>query len=750
MLDITIDRLKHSLAFLFSKRVDLLGLLADNVQRVSNHKDRISFDVSGLRRGLHYISIKYEATPPLIGPRICWGKDECEGDSDVFIFESRSGAEIFGTVQIGSNVHTLHFYPSRLESVIALTEVTIRPITGFSREWRYGVGFVQSKTFGYKWLVSRYLTVLSDRIFGKAGHRVSGSYAVWWERYGRCGKSQLREQRSLQSHLANRPKFSIVMPTYKPNLDYLQEAVESVAKQSYENWQLCICDDASDDPELTAYLERTMALDTRVVFTTRKKNGHISAASNDCITLADGDYVGFLDHDDILAPNALFEYAMELSADRKLRLLYSDEDVVDGAGRPLNGHFKPDWNFDLARSINYLCHFLVIESGLLGEIGGLRQGFEGAQDFDLLLRAYERLARDEVKHLPLVLYHWRAGEGSTAASIDNKPYAAQAGISALADHLHREKISAVAEHSEIPTAYRIRYLLPDSIPSVSVIVPTRNELRVLRNCIDSLLEVTDYSNYEVLVIDNDSDDPNTLEYLAELNKIGNVHVLNYAGPFNYSAINNYAVSNVTADVLLLLNNDTEIINSDWMSEMVSHALRPTVGAVGAKLLYANNRIQHAGIILGLGGDGIAGHAFKGRHKDEVGSLARTRLVQEYSAVTGACLAVLREKYLEVGGFDAENLHVAYNDVDFCLRLEEAGYRNVWTPYAQLYHYESYSRGPDTLEVNVTRYGEEARYMKLRWSGKLENDRNYNPNLSRGLRSFELAWPPYPIERAAGA
>jgi len=277
---------------------------------------------------------------------------------------------------------------------------------------------------------------------------------------------------------------------------------------------------------------------------------------------------------------------------------------------------------------------------------------------------------------------------------------------------------------------------------VSVVIPTRNDLRVLSNCVRSIRELTDYPGYEIVVVDNASDDPATVDYLAAQSGAGAIRVVNYPGRFNFSAINNRAVEGCASEVVVLLNNDTEVLNPGWLGELVSQALRPEVGAVGAKLLFANDRIQHAGVLLGLGGDGIAGHAFKGKHRNEVGALARTRLVQEYNAVTGACLAVRRDKYLSVGGLDEDNLAVAYNDVDFCLRLRERGLVNVWTPYAQLYHFQSYSRGPDSSEENVARYSREAHYMRERWGGRLARDEYYSPNYSRGLYTFELAWPPF--------
>ena len=734
--------LRHSLAFLLSRKTNLLNSAGPRDTVIRSGSDRFTFDVSGLRRGLHFISLRYRAEPPFMGPRVCWESDADEGDHEVFVFEAGSGRELFGTVLIAEGVHSLHFYPSRLESRCFLDSVTIRPITEFARERIYGVPYVQYKMFGLKWLLGRLLADAWARLRRRPRENRDSGYGQWWESHGRCPTEELARQAGDETLPGEAPLISVVLPTFKPNRELLEAAVQSVVAQTYPRWQLCICDDASGDLSLTEYLEHLAASDERISVCSREKNGHISAATNDALALATGEFVGFLDHDDLLTPDALYRYARAIRDNPALELLYSDEDLVSEEGEPVNGHFKPDWNPDLARSINYLCHFLVVRRARVAAVGGLRTGFEGAQDYDLIQRVSEDLAADRIHHIPRVLYHWRAAAGSTASGVDNKPYAAESGLKALAETLRRTGLDAVAEASEIPTAYRVRYRLPDPAPAVSVIVPTRDELRVVRNCLRSVLELTDYPRYEVVIVDNGSSEPDTLAWFEEVARDERVRLLRWDQPFNFSAINNFAVDACDSDVVVLLNNDTEVLNSGWLEELVTQAIRPEVGAVGAKLIYANDRLQHAGVILGLGGDGIAGHAFKGRHRNEVGSLARTRLVQEYSAVTGACLAVARDKYLQVGGLDEVELAVAYNDVDLCLKLRDLGYRNIWTPYAQLYHYESYTRGPDTADHAVERYTAEAATMRNRWSHLLDHDPCYNPNLSRGLYSYELAWPPH--------
>ena len=742
MANVSLSSIKNSLAFLLSQKISLLPQVASTTRKVPDYRDCVSFDVGGLRRGLHFISIHYNASPSVMGPRIVWQQESgTVGEDQVFIFEANGRDEVFGTVMIGPNVRYLNFHPSRLETSFQITDAFVRPITGFAQDWVYGVSFVRYKMFGLSWWLNSALKAVAKSIQGIFRPVEAAGYPTWWVEYGRCSEAELLRQREEASRATQGPLISIVLPTFESDLDLLKAAVESVFEQTYERWQLCVCDDGSSSSALRNYLTELSDRDTRVDVHLREQNGHISIASNDALVLAKGDYVGFLDHDDLLTADALFSVAQVLVDNPALRLVYSDEDVVRADGEPLNGHFKPDWNEDLARSINYVCHFLVISRELVESVGGFREGFEGAQDYDLLLRVTRGLSKKQIYHIPRILYHWRAAEGSTASTLDNKPYAAQAGLRALADFLQQTKLAAVAEPSEVETAYRINFTAPVPLPFVSIIVPTRDELRVLKNCIRSVLEVTEYSNYEVLIVDNGSTEEETLAYLEEVSADSRLRLLKYDEPFNFSAINNFAVANTNADFVVLLNNDTEPLNGQWLTEMICQASREGIGAVGAKLLYANDRIQHAGVILGLGGDGIAGHAFKGKHKNEVGSLARTRLVQEYCAVTGACLAVSRNKYLEVGGLDESNLAIAYNDVDFCLRLREKGYRNIWTPYSQLYHYESYSRGPDSASVSIDRYRAEAEYMRHRWSDLLRDDPFYSPSFSRGLYSFEIAWPP---------
>jgi len=375
----------------------------------------------------------------------------------------------------------------------------------------------------------------------------------------------------------------------------------------------------------------------------------------------------------------------------------------------------------------------VYRAALVKSVGGFREGFEGSQDYDLLLRCVAARETPDVRHIPAVLYHWRASSGSTALTADAKNYATEHGIEALKEHFRsRGREGVLVEPGRFPTTYHIRFPVPERAPKVSIIIPTRNHQAILRQCIDSIRAKTSYSNYEIVVIDNLSDDDESLRYFAELEKSG-VRVLRYDLPFNYSAINNFAVERVDGTVVALLNNDIEVITSDWLTEMASHALRPDIGAVGAKLYYGNDTIQHGGVIVGLGG--VAGHSHKHLPRDNPGYFRRLFLTQNLSAVTGACLVVRRDNYLKVGGLDEANLTIAFNDVDFCLKLWAIGLRNVWTPHAEFYHHESASRGPEDSPEKIDRFRKEIAFMKAKWGDRLKRDPYYSPILTLDWENF---------------
>lgn len=579
--------------------------------------------------------------------------------------------------------------------------------------------------------VSRAGSRLIERL-GIGRRRFHADYARWRERVEPC-EADLRRLR-VHGESESGPALSVVMPVFNPHLPHIEAAIESVRGQTYARWTLCVCNDASTAPGVDALLERYARLDSRIRVCSRDENGGIAAASADALALADGEFIALLDQDDKLPPWALHFVADALARRSDTDLVYSDEDKLADDGARFAPHFKPDWNPDLLYSINYLGHLLVIRRALVDRAGGFRAGFDGSQDYDLILRCVRLTTPERIVHVPAVLYHWRAARGSTALRASAKPYAHQAGISALRAHLAGQPGVRV-EDGPFPTSYRVRYPRPTPAPLVSVIVPTRDGGEGMKRCIDSVLECGRDRNVEVIVVNNLSREPGTLDYLARLRGHPRVRVLDYEHDFNYAAINNFAAKQARGDVILLLNDDVEAVSTDWLEEMLSQLWRDGVGAVGAKLHYGDGRIQHAGVILGIGG--IAGHSHKYFPADHPGYFGRLALPQTVSAVTGACLMVRAETYHAVGGLDEGHLGIAFNDVDFCLRLRERGLRCVWTPFARLIHHESASRGPEDTSDKRARFAREAAYMKQRWQDCLASDPGYNPNLSLLREDFSL-------------
>ncbi|AIR89968.1 glycosyltransferase [Pseudomonas cremoricolorata] len=536
---------------------------------------------------------------------------------------------------------------------------------------------------------------------------------------------------------ADRPLISIVMPVYNPPLDLLREAVDSVRSQLYTDWELCIADDASSDAQVRAYLTTLEKQERRVKVIYRKENGHISNASNSALELATGEFVALMDNDDLLSEHALYWIVRAIRDNPNAGMIYSDEDKIDTFGKRSAPYFKSDWNEFLFRSQNMVCHLGVYKLELVRKLGGFRVGFEGAQDYDLALRCSEQLQRQQIVHVPRVLYHWRIHAGSTAMAGGEKPYAALAGVKALDEHLQRQGNLGTTELLPMGM-YRVHYTPPATQPLVSLIIPTRNAYGLVKQCIDSIERLTTYKHYEIILIDNGSDDPVALDYFARLDQQDNIHVLRDDGPFNYSALNNKAVQLARGELIGLINNDIEVITPEWLDEMVSIAMQPTVGAVGARLWYPDDRLQHGGVVVGVGG--VAGHSHKYLPKGDYGYFCRAALIQEFSAVTAACLIIRKSIFEQVEGLDEEHLKIAFNDVDFCLRVQEAGYFNVWTPFAELYHHESATRGLEDTPEKKERFAKEVQYAKSRWP-KIQEDYTYNPNLTLDHEDFGLAWPP---------
>jgi glycosyltransferase involved in cell wall biosynthesis len=599
---------------------------------------------------------------------------------------------------------------------------------------------VECKRSDGKWLLMEELPVTAPWIAWPWKQKDSGQdYATWVHHYDTIHAEDLVKLRQEGAALTDGPLISVLLPVYNTPLRWLKRVIETVLGQAYPKWELCIADDASPDPQVRKTIENYAASDPRIKVVFRPSNGHIVAATNSALELATGSFVALLDHDDELRPHALLEMAREIMAKPEAALIYSDEDHLDEAGVRYDPYFKPDFNYDLLLSQNCVCHLGVYRTDLVRELGGFRAGTEGAQDWDLALRVFEAVGRNRIHHVPRILYHWRSIEGSTARGVSEKSYASSAGKRVVEDHLARTN-QAVEEVEELKQGHlRVRRSLSDP-PPVAIIIPTRNFRHLLEVAVESVLARTDYPHFRLVIVDNDSNEESTLEYLAGLQAQDKAEVIRVPGPFNYSLLNNQAVAACTEQVVCLLNNDIEIHERDWLREMVSQAVRPDVGAVGTKLYYPDGRIQHAGVILGMGG--AAGHFLKGCDSSNQSHGGRLHLCQNFSAVTAACLVVERRKYLEVGGLDEGDFKVAFNDIDFCLKLDDAGYRNVYTPFAEMSHHESASRGADErTDAGKARATRETMLLRQKWQPYCEADPAFNVNLSMVHEDGSLGFPP---------
>jgi O-antigen biosynthesis protein len=563
------------------------------------------------------------------------------------------------------------------------------------------------------------------------------SYRRWVKLNDTLSGEDLRAIRAEIRNLDICPLISVAVPVFNTPERYLRTTLSSIVNQLYPNWELCVSDDGSTVPHIATVLKEYASRDTRIKVVSRAANGGISAATNSAIGVATGEFIAFVDHDDLLPIHALYMVAREIAGDTDLDVIYSDEDKISRSGWRYDPHFKSDWNPDLFRSQNMIAHLGVYRTSLVRKVGGLRTEFDGSQDYDLALRVVEQTRPQRIRHIPHVLYHWRAAADSTARLADAKPYAATAARKAVQDHLHRQGIRAEVTFAKGSRFLEAHYAL-DTEPSVSIIVPTKDQGEMLSRCVDGILNRTRYERLEVLIVDNRSEEKETQAYLRQISAASQVRVLRYDDNFNFSQINNWAVTQSSGEILLFLNNDTEVIGPDWLRHMVANACRLEVGAVGAKLLYPSGRVQHGGVILGM--SGVGGHFHLGRRRHDPGYFGRALLQQNLSAVTAACLAMRRRVFDEVGGFNGRDLRVAFNDVDLCLRIGQRGYLIVWTPLAELYHHESVSRGSDLLPVRHREFLRENEYMRSKWGRVLDRDPYFNPNLSLRDYSISLAFP----------
>ncbi len=531
------------------------------------------------------------------------------------------------------------------------------------------------------------------------------------------------------------PKISIAMPVYNVEEKWLRLCIDSILNQVYTNWELCMADDASTDPNVKKILTEYQQLDERIRVVFREQNGHISEATNSALAIATGEFVALLDNDDELAINAFYEVVKVLNENPELDLIYSDEDKIDMDGNRSDPAFKPDWSPDLLLGTNYISHLGVYRRSILEEIGGFLKGYEGSQDYDLVLRFTEKTTKERIKHIPKVLYYWRMLLTSTAVDQGSKGYAFEAGLRAVQDALVRRGINGHATHGAANGLYDVYYDI-ESEKLVSIIIPTKNGYKDVQRCVSSIIEKTTYQNYEIIMADNGSTDPKMHELYAEFEQQlpGRFFVESIDIPFNFSTINNRAAKKAHGEYLLFLNNDTEVITENWLTLMVSFAQQERIGCVGAKLLYPNNTVQHAGVILGLGG--VAGHGHYGYPHGDLGYFGRLAINVNYSAVTAACLLMKKADFDAVGGFE-EAFTVAFNDVDLCLKVQALGRDNVWLHEAELYHFESQTRGYDDKGKKKKRFEQEKVMMEEKWGPLIENDPFYNPNLTRDIPNFSL-------------
>jgi glycosyltransferase involved in cell wall biosynthesis len=555
----------------------------------------------------------------------------------------------------------------------------------------------------------------------------------------KLSKEVLTEEYNLTKNFIKKtPKISIILPVYNPPLHFLKEAIKSVLAQSYTNWELCIADDLSPDKLVLKTLKDFANQDERIKVIFRTENGHISAASNTALGLATGTYVLFMDHDDLVTPNCLFEFAKHINLNPDNEIIYSDEDKINDEGFYLDPHFKPDWAPDNLLSRNYIGHVLVIKKQLVDKIGSFRLGFEGSQDYDLLLRATEMTAK--IGHIPKILYHWRIHKESVSQSLsisDIKPYAYTAAKKALEDTLIRRKTPGTVEFA--PTTigiYNIKYNI-ENYEKVSIIIPTKDHVSLLKTALVSIFSKTHYPDYEVIVLNNNSCTSEFSDLMKYYNQKypSNFKCIEANFPFNYSKLMNIGVNESSGAYILFLNNDVEIIHDDWMTQMVSYAQRKNTGIVGVKLLYPNSKIQHVGVVLGFGG--AAGHVFVNMDRHESGYFNYIKSLNNYSALTGACIMCKKSIYFEVGGMD-EELEVEFNDVDLCLKVFTAGYYNVYLPTVELFHHESATRGhPFSSKKSYDQHIKNLTYFNTKWKTLIENDPFYNINLSLEADDFRI-------------
>jgi glycosyltransferase involved in cell wall biosynthesis len=561
-------------------------------------------------------------------------------------------------------------------------------------------------------------------------------YAVWVERYDTLDEQHRISLAQACEALPAQPRIAVLMPVYNPAAAWLEQAIESVRRQIYPHWELCISDDASTDPKVRHLLERYKSTDPRIKVAFRERNGHISAASNTALALAESEWIALLDHDDLLAEHALFWLAEAINRVPDAGIVYSDEDKITERGIRRDPYFKPDWNYELFLSQNMISHLGAYRSDLVRAVGGFREGFEGSQDYDLALRCTERLAPSQIVHVPRVLYHWRVHAASTAKAGETKPYALDAGERALNEHLQRRGINGFVT-LQPGGLYRTRFPLPSPVPMVSIIISAAADASALRRCVNSLLKVC-YANYEILIAGAGADSDKDMAGLAQLDSAGRVRLMGTDRDLGFAAACNAAVARSRGEVVALIDYSVEAISADWLQEMVSAVLQPGVGAVGARLLGQDRTVFHAGMILGV--NGSAGYSHRGFPADHAGYFGRAIATQCVSAVAIECLMVRKSIYVQANGLDEAYSSPTSLSADFCLRIAQAGYRIVYASHAQLYrHGPIADRVEGANERRSDAFGDSR--LRTHWTRILNSDPAYNPNLTLEYEDFSYAWPP---------
>ncbi|MEK6423145.1 MAG: glycosyltransferase family 2 protein [Burkholderia gladioli] len=702
-----------------------------------------------------HVDLEFDNGSP--GPMLYFdmGNGYCE--QTLLPLPAEAGTAAGAMLALPANARAIRLDPMSEPGRFRVHRVTLQPVSKLKSVWRRVQPVVHvlrdrpgmlvpyaahaARLVKHEGLTGALRHVLRDRSRDPASvDATADEYAAWVEQFDTLSDEDRTRIAEHIARFSHRPLISVLVPLYNTPAPFLRRCIDSVREQLYDNWELCLADDASPEPHVREICEAYAQADARIRYVRRESNGHIAEATNTALQTATGAFSALLDHDDELAPHALYMVAAELDADPALDMLFSDEDKIDEAGRRYEPWFKPDWNPDLMLAQNAVVHLAVYRTEMLRRIGGFRSDFNGSQDYDVTLRFSEITQPDRIRHIPFVLYHWRAIQGSVALATTEKLYPYEAAERAIHEHLVRTGRAGQVERQSHLGYYQVNWPVPQPEPKVALIIPTKDKVELLRVAVESILGKTaSYSNYEIVVVNNRSTEPETLAYFEDIAKHDKVRVIDYDAPYSFAALNNWAVTQTDAAVLGFVNNDIEVIEPGWLHEMVGQALRPEVGSVGAKLLYPTDTIQHAGIAIGIGG--LAGHPHVGDPAGSLGYFGRLACTLRYSAVTAACMLTRREVFEQVGGFDAEHFAVAFNDVDLGLRLGKAGYANVWTPRAVLYHHESASLGLPTNPDRKRQFLAECDNFKRIWADVIANDPYYNPNLTITGGDFRPSFPP---------